>query len=273
MITSKYLSAAAFVLFAFVALSAVRAGAAGPGHLYLVGLGAGDRDNMTLRARKVIDQADVFFAMKGIQKSYADLIAGKEVHDAGHGLFASFGRRGNPEAVKAREAEVRKIIRGAVAEGKTVAILDSGDPMVYGPHTGYLSEFADLDPEVVPGLSSFNAANAALLRGVASGKVSHSVIMTAAMGAREGYKGKDSLAELAKTQSTMVFFTMGMDLPEVVAQLKGSYPGDTPIAIVSYAGFKDKQAVLKATLDTVLEKTSNGRLPFEHLIYVGDFLK
>lgn len=273
MIKINSLLAISIALFASLAFLPHQVHAAKPGHLYLVGLGVGDRDNMTLRAKKVIEKAEVFFAMKGIQKGYADLLSGKEVHEAGHGLFASFGHRGNPEAIKARENETRKVIREAVAAGKTVAILDSGDPMVYGPHTGYLKEFADLNPEVVPGLSSFNAANAALLRGVASGRVSHSVIMTAAMGARKGYKGKDSLAELAKSQSTMVFFTMGMNLPEVVDQLKQSYPGDTPIAIVSYAGYKDKQTVLKATLDTVIEKTSGGRLPFEHLIYVGDFLK
>jgi len=273
MLQIKDVSAIALALFVSLALFSPAAHAAGKGHLYLVGLGVGDRGNMTIRAKKVIEEADVFFAMKGLREDYADLLTGKEVHEAGHGLFASFARHGSAETVKAQEEEARTVIRKAVAAGKTVAILDSGDPMVYGPHTGYLKEFADLHPEVIPGLSSFNAANAALLRGVASGHVSHSVIMTAAMGARAGYTGKDSLAELAKTPSTMVFFTMGMDLPEVVGQLKQSYPGDTPIAIVSYAGYKDRQTVLKATLDTVVEATSGGRLPFEHLIYVGDFLK
>lgn len=271
LLMKKWFSLTLALVAAFVL--SIPAHAAEAGHLYLVGLGAGDRDNMTIRAQKVIAEADVVFAMKGVRESYADMIAGKEQHEAWHGLFASFGRRGDAETVKAREAEARKVIREAVAAGKTVAILDSGDPMVYGPHTGYLREFADLDPQVVPGLSSFNAANAALLRGVAGGRVSHSVIMTAAMGSREGYTGKDSLRKLAETQSTMVFFTMGMDLGEVVAQLKEGYPGDTPVAIVSYAGYKDRQTVLKATLDTVMDKTSGGRLPFEHLIYVGDFLK
>ncbi|MFW5489768.1 MAG: SAM-dependent methyltransferase [Desulfovibrio sp.] len=249
------------------------ASAGGTGHLYLVGMGVGDRDNMTVRAVNVLKQADVVFAMRGMQKQYADMLDGKEVHDAGHGLYASFGHRGSAKAAKALARENREIIRQAVAEGKTVAIIDGGDPMVYGPHTGYLKEFADLHPEVVPGVSSFNAANAALLRAVTSGHASHSAILTAAMGAKEGYQGKDTLAELARSQSSMVFFTMGMDLPEVVRQLRAHYPGDTPIAIVSYAGYRSKQKVLEATLDTVIEKTSGGKLPFEHLIYVGDFLK
>jgi precorrin-4 methylase len=257
-------------LLALVGIFAPQAHAQQQGRLYLVGLGVGDRENMTIKAQRIVSEADVIFAMRGMQKEYADMIEGKEIHDAGHGLFSSMGHRrpGSGEL----EEQARKVIRAAVAEGKTVAIIDGGDPTVYGPHTGYLKEFADLNPEVVPGLSSFNAANAALLRGVTSGRVSHSVILTAAMGSRDDYKGKDTLAELARTQSSMVFFTMGMDLPEVVGQLLESYPADTPIAIVSHAGSSEKQEVLLATLETILERTG-GNLPFEHLIYVGDFLQ
>jgi precorrin-4 methylase len=90
---------------------------------------------------------------------------------------------------------------------------------------------------------------------------------------RENYQGRDTLAKLAETRSTLVFFTMGMNLPEAVDQLKRHYPGDTPIAIVSHAGAADRQAVLQATLDTVLERLGGDKLPFEHLIYVGDFLR
>lgn len=274
-----------------VACASAQNGQPAKGRLYLVGMGTGDPDNMTLRAQKTVAAADVIFAMKGVQERYADLLKGKQIHDAGHGLFMKMARREkveekpgakpapprrhhkSPEEIEAQQNETRRIIREAVAAGKTVAVLDNGDPMIYGPHAGYLEEFADLSPEVVPGLSSFNAANAALKRGVAHGVASHSVILTAAMGSREGYSGKDSLEKLAESQSTMVFFTMGMDLPAVVEKLKRSYPGDTPIAIVSQAGSRESESVLRATLDTVLAQTEGGKLPFEHLIYVGDFLR
>ena len=237
------------------------------GRLYLVGLGAGDPDNMTIRAQKIIAAADVVFSMKGVQERYADLLAGKELHEAGHGLFMKMGRRHvSEESFAAQEQNARQIIRQAVAQGKTVAILDNGDPMIFGPHAGYLQEFKDLNPEVIPGLSSFNAANAALQKSVTSGKKSHAAILTAAMGDGEG------LAKLAKSQSTMVFFTMRLDLPKVVEQLKKSYPGNTPMAIVFHAGSRQEQKVLLATLDTIVEKAGDKRLPFEHLIYIGDFL-
>ncbi|KMY66216.1 uroporphyrin-III methyltransferase [Desulfocarbo indianensis] len=285
---TKHFYLALMILLAAAAMVAAPGGAqdvqAAQGKLYLVGLGVGDLDNMTIRAHRVLTQADIIFGMKHDFKQYAELFKGKELHEAGHLLFMekSLQKRGRdkmppkrmpPDKHQAMQEETRRIIREAVAAGKTVAVVSGGDPMLYGPHTGYLQEFADLKPEVVPGLSCFNAANAALQRGPNKGFVSHSVILTAAMTTSKGYKGKDTLAKLGETQSTMVFFTMRMNLPEVVAQLKESYPGDTPIAIVSYAGYQDREKVLVASLDTILEKTKGEKLPFEHLIYVGDFLK
>lgn len=264
------------------------------GHLYLVSAGIGDPDNITIRAQKILEQADIVFAMKGTAGQMADLLKGKELHEAGHGLFG-MGEKPKADAQKAKaprppkdatpagrmaldpqkraeeQAKARKIIRNGIAAGKTVVVLDYGDPTIYGPQIGYMKEFADLHPEIIPGISSFNAANAALKRGLVGGG-SNAIILTSAGAARRGEKN-NNLEILAKSRSSMVFFTMGLDLPEVVRQLKTSYPGTTPIAIVSHAGFKAKEAVLYATLDTVVAKTSGGKLPFEHLIYVGDFLK
>jgi precorrin-4 methylase len=282
------------LITAFSAASADTATPTKQGHLYLVSAGIGDPDNITIRALKILERADIIFAMQGTVNQFADLLKDKEVHEAGHGLFgmgekpkidshmvkapsppkeATSARRMalDPQKQAEEQSRSRKIIRDGIAAGKTVVVLDYGDPTIYGPQIGYMSEFADLHPEIIPGVSSFNAANAALKRGLV-GNDSNAIILTSAGAARRGITN-NNLEILAKSRSTMVFFTMGMDLPEVVRQLKTGYPGSTPIAIVSHAGLKEKEAVLHATLDTVVAKTSGGKLPFEHLIYVGDFLK
>ena len=66
---------------------------------------------------------------------------------------------------------------------------------------------------------------------------------------------------------------MRIKLPHVVEELKLSYPGDTPVAIVCHSGHHDKEKVVMTTLDNVLDTTKDVGHPFEHLIYVGDFLK
>jgi len=248
--------------------------------LYLVSMGNGDTDNITLRAINTIKDSDVIFCSKRTRDKFPILLQGKEIHDPGFGLFAIYGKK--PEQAKKNKRfnyeekikqlkEITEIIRNAVKEGKVVSVLCSGDPTIYGPNMWYLEAFEDLDPEVIPGVSCFNAANAALRKGVTSGIKAHSVILTASFG-REEYIGPDSIEELARNQATMAFFTMFLDLEKVVEKLRTHYPPDTPIAIVLFAGYKEKEKIIHATLDTILEKTKGEKLPFEHLIYVGDFL-
>ncbi|KIX11841.1 SAM-dependent methyltransferase [Dethiosulfatarculus sandiegensis] len=285
---SLLMISAALVLTAALSLTAypdLAEAKSAQGKLYLVGLGSGDPDNMTIRAHKIITKADVILGMKYVEEKYKELFKGKQFHDAGHMLFVDksikvkgldkkrLNRLGSPEKLKARQEKIRRIVRESVAKGKIVAVVAGGDPMLFSPHTGFLEEFADLKPEVVPGLSCFNAANAALKVSPNKGYASHSVILTSTMPARMGYKGKDTLEALGKTQSSMVFFTMRLDLPAVVADLKKNYPGNTPIAIVLHAGYRDREKVKIATLDTILDQLKDKKLPFEHLIYVGDFLK
>jgi len=249
-------------------------------HFYLVSVGNGSADNITLRAVKVIKKSDIVFCHERVKEKFPELLQGKEIHDPGFGIFAVYGKKAEDvrknkrfnyeEKVKQLE-EITKIIRNAVKQGKTVSVLDSGDPTIYGPNMWYVEAFEDLDPEIIPGVSCFNAANAALKKGVTSGIKTHSVILTASFG-KEDYAGADSIEKLSEHQATMAFFTMFLDLPEVIKKLKTHYPSDTPIAIVLYAGYKDKEKVIYATLDTILDKIGEDKLPFEHMIYVGDFL-
>ena len=248
--------------------------------LYLVSMGNGGTDNITLRAINTIKDSDIIFCGKRTRDKFPILLQDKEIHDSGFGLFAIYGKK--PEEAKKNKRfkyeekikqlhEITTIIRSAVKEGKVVSVLCSGDPTIYGPNMWYLEAFEDLDPEVIPGVSCFNAANAALRKGVTSGIKAHSVILTASF-RREEYTGPDSIEKLARNQATMVFFTMFLDLEKVVEKLRTHYPPDTPIAIVCFAGYKEKEKIIHATLDTILEKTKEKKLPFEHLIYVGDFL-
>jgi precorrin-4/cobalt-precorrin-4 C11-methyltransferase len=244
---------------------------------YLVGVGPGDPDLITLRAIKAIEQADVLFCFESFRDRFAPYLKGKEVHYGFWRLFPYYGQdpaelegaeRRECEEIARKRNEFIGIIRRAVDQGKTVAILDAGDPMIYGPYAWCLEEFADLDPVVVPGVSCFNAANAALRRGITNGESTKSVILTAA-----DWPGKtDTIDKLAVHHSTMVLFTMTTEFKQFIDKLSVNYPPETPVAIVKYAGYADKEEVIQATLGTILERIGDERLPFEYLIYVGDFL-
>lgn len=245
---------------------------------YLVGLGPGDPDLLTFRAVDVIKKADVVFCSKRWTDRLAKYLEGKKVYYDYWRLFPYYGhdpseyegeeRRRCEEYNKKRD-EFTGLVRKAVADGKTVAMLDGGDPMVYGPCAWTLEEFEDLNPVVVPGVSCFNAANAALRRGVTTSDRTKSVILTAA----DWIGTEDTIEKLSVHRSTMVLFTMRTEFREFIEKLSINYPPETPIAVVKNAGYADKEEVIESTLGKVLDEIGEERLPFEYLIYVGDFLK
>ncbi|MDY0397977.1 MAG: SAM-dependent methyltransferase [Desulfuromonas thiophila] len=241
---------------------------AAPGTLSLVSMGAGDPDNMSLRAHKTIEAADIFFTMGG-RNPHPELTRGKPVHDAEHGLFGQGGGRTRMPADEAEKLRVenRRIIREAVAAGKNVVILDNGDPTVFGPQIGYMKEFADLNPVIVPGLSSFNAANAALRTSVVAGKA-RAVMLT--LGALS--EGRELfLAQAINEGVTLVLF-MVRDLDGLVAALRGKVPATMPVAVVANAGSPAKERVIGATLATLPDKLRGVELG-PYLLYIGEAVK
>ncbi|VCU68096.1 Cobalt-precorrin-4 C(11)-methyltransferase [Pigmentiphaga humi] len=243
------------------------------GKLYLVSLGVGDADHLTLRADRVMREAELVLGPAGAPARYPAQLAGKAFMEAGHGLYTPMARRRAADAeVRAEEDARSQAIRACIAAGGSVAVLSYGDPTLYGPQIGYLEAFRDLAPEVVPGVSSFAAANAALGCAVTGGGASQSVILSLGKNANAGYAGSDRLPVLAQSRSALVLFTMKTDLARVADELRAAYPGGTPAAIVCHAGDAARQQVLHATLDTLVDVAARQALPFEHLVYVGDFL-
>ena len=243
---------------------------------YLVSMGPGDPDLATVRAMTIIGKADLIICSQSLAEKFNSVLTGKEVMTIPASLSIGHGYGKNEKDYQGCELEkFRKSkktrgqlitkIRGAIKQGKIVAVLDSGDPLIYGRWVWCLEEFQDLDPVVVAGVSRFNAANAALKKDITYSDTCKSIIITA-----DDQPGKrDTIEELAGNQATMIISTMGFDLKKLVGKLMTHYPSQTAIAIVCYAGHKEKECVIKGTLGTILKKTLNIRLPFEHLVFVG----
>jgi len=207
-------------------------GKKGKSALYLVSVGVGDADLITVRAINTIKKSNVIVCWKKTKEKLAEYLNGKEFLDSSLGSWRYYGKdcsrikdkkkRAKCEENRKKRAKLISEIRSAIAMGKTVAVLDSGDPLIYGPKAWYLEEFEDLNPVVIPGVSCFNAANAALGKGVTRGKETHSVVLTT----------RREIEKLSGCHPTMVIFTMGAKFEELVNKLKGLYPGETPIAVV-----------------------------------------
>ena len=263
----------AVVLFPAVFVPQGAVMATGRGALYLVSVGVGDPDLITLRAIDTIARSDVIVCREKTQELFSSYLKGKEILDISRAGWRNYGKDCSAmQDVKARvkceqdrktRGELITEIRSAIDAGKTVAVLGSGDLLLYGgPYRWYGKEFADLKPRLIPGVSCFNAANAALGEDVAAGKETRAVVLTTI---RE-------VEKLSQGHPTLVIFTMFTKFEDLVAKLRTLYPPETPIAIVFYAGYKDKERVTRGTLDTILDQVRGEEFPFEHLVYVGDFL-
>lgn len=248
----------------------------GKGLFYLVGMGPGDPDLVTIRAMRIVQKADLVICLQSLKERFAHLITKKEVMVVPETLctWRGYGKdeKDNQdheidrllESEKAR-AKLISRVRETIQRGKTVVVLDDGDPLIYGKWIWCLEECEDLDPIVIPGLSSYNAANAAIKKDVTVSDTVKSVILTT-----DDWPGKrDTIEKLSSNQATMVIFTMRPELKELISKLSTHYPLHTPIAIVCHAGHKHKEYVIKGTLENILKKTKNKDLPFGHLVYVG----
>jgi precorrin-4/cobalt-precorrin-4 C11-methyltransferase len=243
-------------------------------HFYLVSLGVGDPDLITLRAINTIKASDVIVCRDHTQKEFAEYLKGKTILDQSMAGWRGYRKdcssikdpKERAECQKRADsrAQLIKAIRSSVEAGKTVSVLGSGDLMIYGgPYRWYLKEFNDLNPKIIPGVSCFNAANAAMGKDIMSGKACHSAVLTTF---RE-------IDQLAGSHPTLIIFTMHTKFNELVDKLKTHYPASTPIAIVFYAGYKQKEHIVRGRLDTIIAQTKDKSFPFEHLVYVGDFME
>lgn len=253
---------------------------AAEGKFYIVGMGTAP-DLVTLRAAEVIRSADLILLEQQSEYEYwKDFIGNKEVFYCPHSARVGLGM--NPEEIE--DPDIRAIVeknaghRRAAADriqkevkaGKIVVAMQGGDPMVYGT-TFYLEMLPkDFPSEIVPGVGAFNAVSAAVKMSPVFGYDTNSVIIT-----MDDFPGRADINEkLMATQTSMIFFSMGMNYPRLFEQLNRHYPADTPVAVVSYAGERGKERVVRSTVGRFLKDVDHKQLPLDaHTLLVGKFLE
>ena len=250
------------------------------GKFYIVGMGTAP-DLITVRGVEVIKEADVILLEEPSEREYwSEFIGDKEVWFCPHGSRVGFGV--DPKTVQdpdiraivernalQRQEAVEKI-KKAVSQGKNVAALEGGDPMIYGT-TFYLEMLPDDFPsEIVPGIGAFQASSAAVKMSPVFGYDTNSVIVT--MG---DWPGRSDINDKLMTmQTSMVFYSMGLKFPELFGNLGQHYPASTPVAVVSFAGDREKENVIRSTVGGFLTDVDYKNLPSDsYLLMVGKFLE
>ena len=229
------------------------------GKVYFVGGGPGDPELLTLKAKRVIESADmVIYADSLVHPSIAGFARpGAEVHGS-KGLTL---------------AEIMELTVGAVTQGKTVARVQSGDPAIYGAILEQMRvlEREGIEYEVIPGVSAAFAAAAVLKAELTVPEVSQTVIMTRAEG-RVAMPPGEKLRNLASHGCTLVIFLSITRTARIVRELRAAgYPKETPVAVVYRVGWPDQQ-VIRGTLADIGGKVREAKISLQALILVGQAL-
>lgn len=226
--------------------------------VYFVGAGPGDPELITVKGRRLLGEAAVI------------IYAGSLVNPA----VLSYAR---PDAKVYNSAgmtlpEVLTVMKDAVQAGQMVVRLHTGDPSLYGAIQEQMDALAacGIPYEVVPGVSSFLAAAAALHQEYTLPGVSQTVIITRLEG-RTAVPASEKLQLLAKHHATMCIFLSVHMLPQVVEELlTGGYAPSTPVAIVEKASWPDER-IIRGTLANIVPAAAGGPNRTA-LIIVGDCL-
>lgn len=226
--------------------------------VYFIGAGPGDPELLTVKGKKLIDRAEVII--------YAGSLVNPQIlQDA-----RADARIYNSACMTLEE--VVEVMKKGAEEGKEVVRIHTGDPSVYGAHREQMDclDRLSIPYEVVPGVSSFLAAAAALKKEYTLPGVSQTVILTRMEGRTPVPEG-ESIKSLAVHQSTMVIFLSALRIQHLSQELMQSYSPDTPAAVVYKASWEDEQ-VVQGTLSDIADKVKQAGIKKTALIVVGDFL-
>ena len=257
-----------FALLVAVFLTAVNAEAINveKGRLYVVGMGPAGPDLTAPRALSVVSKADVYLCSPGLPARFewfSEYIDPEKVaFDPWEPFMGSHARQlkqQDYEAWQVHTEKHRKKIQDFVLEqienGKTVVMMDGGDPIMYAPSLHHLLKGFDDDLfEVIPGMGSFNAAGAALKTTFTPDGVRFVMLTSPRSLFGENWeKDDDILKDLSKYETTMVWYMSLRSIDKVVSRMRNHYSPDFPIAVVYYAGYPDREKVLKSSLGKILE--------------------
>lgn len=229
------------------------------GELYLIGAGPGDPELLTLRAVRLLQQADVIL----YDRLISDEILRMGRADAER---VYVGKRKDEHEVP--QQDLNQLILSLCRQGKRVARLKGGDPYVFGRGGEELALIAEagIDFQVVPGVTA--ASGAACYAGIPLTHRDHAWSVRFVTGHRKPGASLNWHAMVEPGQ-TLVFYMGLQQLPEIVAGLLAAgMDADTPVALISDATTV-RQKLLSADLQTVVAEQARRQLPSPSIIIVG----
>lgn len=226
--------------------------------VYFIGAGPGDPDLITVKGARLVERCPVVL--------YAGSLVPRAVVE-----------RAREDALVLDSAgmdlqEITQVYRDAHKQGKDVARVQTGDMSIYSSLAEQSRQLNALgiDWQVVPGVSSFQAAAAALGQELTLPEHCQTIILSRVSG-RTPVPEKENLKSLASHEATLCLFLSATLIKKVVHELKEVYPENWPVAVVERASHPE-QRILRGTLADIAEKMQQANIRSTAMIIVSKVL-
>jgi len=254
--------------------------ASGQGMLHVLGMGPGGPDLTAPRALETLEKADIVLGHPDTYENFRKYIPEEKyafnpwegIHGGNATKLRKQDREKWLERVKEQRKELRDFAMERIERGQDIAIMDSGDPCVYGPALYWLlQDFPREHLEVIPGMSAFNAASAALEQPMVA--EAGFVVLTSPRTLLQENGELDSrfFRDMAQYEPTLVLYMALKTMDQLVRRMKEEgYPGDHPAAVVYFAGYPDKEEVVRGNLGNIVQKVESRKEDMLGLVIIGE---
>lgn len=231
-----------------------------PGKVWFVGAGPGDPDLLTVKGKRLLEEAG------------AILYAGSLVDQAAT-LFGPSGCEIRDSKDMTLE-EMSTWLLDQCSRHATVVRLQTGDPGLYGALIEMTRPLtaAGIEWRVVPGVSSAFAAAAAAGETLTLPEVTQTVILTRVAGRTPMPPGED-LEALAAHHATLCIFLSITLLHEVQRALRAAgWADDAPILVVQKASWPGEEKIIRGTLADIKQKCQAEKIGSQAMIIASPTL-
>ncbi|KKD39780.1 precorrin-4 C(11)-methyltransferase [Limnoraphis robusta] len=197
--------------------------------VYIVGAGPGDPELLTVKAQRLLAQADTIL--------YADSLVPKQILQ---------GVRSDAELIATANKTLEEIVPmmiERVRQGRSVVRLHSGDPSLYSAIHEQIHQLAEAEiaVEVVPGISAYQDAAAKLQVELTIPELVQTIILTRFSGRATSVPSREALASLAAHQASLCLYLSARHVEQAQEELLEHYPASTSVAICYRLGWPDEK--------------------------------
>ncbi|PRX29846.1 precorrin-2 C20-methyltransferase /cobalt-factor II C20-methyltransferase [Orenia metallireducens] len=186
------------------------------GRLYGLGIGPGDPELLTLKAKRILEEVDLICTPQSSKdkRSVALNIVEEVVDCQGRVKYLLFPMTNDRAKLRLAWDRAAEEIIELLESGQDVAFITLGDPLLYSTYIYILERVREKEFEVetVPGITSINACSARLNLPLAEGKEKVMIIPTA--------YDCDDLAEILTSYENVVLMKVSKNYEEIVRMLE-----------------------------------------------------